>query len=469
MKNIAVLDDDSSILFLAKRLLDSMGYHSLTFQSYFDLDKYLSEAGSPPGELFDLIISDVKMPEIDGIEVVNKLRAKDPTCNVLLMTSFSEPEDGVRAISAGALDYIEKPLMNPSNFEFLVEKWIESTRGKPKAPLKSERTRIDPTSESFLEDSKYLKEITQVVQKVAHTTVNILIHGETGTGKEIIARYIHSKGSLTGPFIPINCSAIPADLLESELFGHEKGSFTGAHHTKQGLFEKAEGGTIFLDEIGDMNLGLQAKLLRVIQEKKVRRIGGIEEIPIRAKVVSATHRDLNKMISENNFRKDLFYRLNVVCLELPPLRERVDDLEQLADFLLRKLALKHNVETLPLGKEAIAQLYECKWPGNVRELENVLERSLLVSSEEKFIKRLDIALATQGPSFQIRPKAMVNESQFSVSADATLEEVELQYIEFMLEKCHYNKSLTAKKLGIGLRTLYRKLDKSDPLKALATK
>lgn len=370
--NILLVEDDPNIVTGLQKVLRTQGYD---ITAIVRGDEGLKRATD---ESFDLIITDLKLPGLDGLELVKQLHHKKPKLPIILITAHGSTETAIEATKWGAFDYVPKPF-DVEELLDLVGKAIESSRlmSDPveMGDAKSGRTAIVGTSRA-------MQAIYKEIGRVAATTVPVLIRGETGTGKELVARAIYQHSDrAAGPFIAINCAAIPENLLESELFGHERGSFTGADARRIGRFEQASGGTIFLDEIGDMNLQLQAKLLRVLQEKSIQRVGGKENITIDVRMIAATHRDLEAAIEERLFREDLFYRLNVVTITLPPLSERSEDIPDLARYFLKKYGPEVGVVSPSISPEAIAFLQQQRFPGNIRELENTVRQALLIARD----------------------------------------------------------------------------------------
>lgn len=369
---ILLVEDDANIASGLQKVLRSQNYLVTGLERGDEgLERALAEE-------FDVVITDLKLPGVDGLELVRKLHQQKPKLPIILITAHGTTETAIEATKWGAFDYVPKP--------FDVEELLDLTA----KALQSSRLMSDPVEmgdstsgrTAIVGTSRVMQMLYKEIGRIAATPVTVLIRGETGTGKELVARaiYQHSDRALA-PFIAINCAAIPENLLESELFGHERGAFTGADSRRIGRFEQANGGTIFLDEIGDMNLPLQAKLLRVLQEKTIQRVGGKDSIPIDVRVIAATHRDLEAAIQEKLFREDLFYRLNVVAINLPPLHERGEDIPDLARYFLSKHGRELGVNAPSITPEAIALLQQQKWPGNVRELENTVRQALLLARE----------------------------------------------------------------------------------------
>jgi DNA-binding NtrC family response regulator len=403
---------------------------------------------------YDVVLSDIKMPGRSGIEMVGEIREMRPETPVVLMTAFGSIDSVIESMRAGAFDYITKPFETESVM-ITIDRAIEHRA------LEEENRRlrraVDQTSAfgDLIGASPAMREIFALIRKVAHSRASVLITGESGTGKEVVARTIHYHGSRsTHPFIPINCTAIPEGLLESELFGHVRGAFTGAHTSKQGLFEKARGGTLFLDEIGDMGLGLQSKLLRVLQDREIRPVGSTQSTKIDVRIITATNKDLQKEMEQERFREDLFYRLNVIPIHIPPLRHRPEDLPLLVDAFVKKHsdgAHQH------VSRAAMERLTKFPWKGNARELENVIERALALSSGGQ-IDLADLPVADLDDGGQ-RDAA----DEFPRSAARrrlSLREVEDLYIEEVMRLTGGNKVQAAKILGIDRKTLYRRAERS---------
>lgn len=369
---ILLVEDDTNIASGLQKVLRAQGY---TVTALVRGDEGLERGLA---EDFDVVITDLKLPGLDGLELVKKLHHEKPKLPIILITAHGSTETAIEATKWGAFDYIPKP--------FDVEELLDlSARALQSSRLMSEPVEMGDTSSgrtAIVGTSRVMQMLYKEIGRIAATPVTVLIRGETGTGKELVARAIYQHSDrASAPFIAINCAAIPENLLESELFGHERGAFTGADSRRIGRFEQANGGTIFLDEIGDMNLPLQTKLLRVLQERTIQRVGGKESIPIDVRVIAATHRDLEAAIQERLFREDLFYRLNVVTISLPPLHERTEDIPELARYFLKKYGREVGVAAPSITPEAISMLQQQKWPGNVREFENTVRQALLLARE----------------------------------------------------------------------------------------
>lgn len=448
--HIIIVDDDLEMQFLLRDFFGSEGYKTTTFSNAIAALRSLGEDGYPAEiqhDSVDLIISDIKMPQLDGIEFASRLKLFCPKIPVILITAFGSVESAIEAMRRGAYDYIVKPF-KLAELSVSVERALEYRRLTRDNQMLRQEVKRAWSLGDLIGKSHGMKEVFDLVTRVSQANANVLITGESGTGKEMVARAIHSNGSRHDkPFVAINCTAIPESLLESELFGHAKGSFTGAIQRKKGLFEEAEGGTLFLDEIGDMNPALQAKLLRVIQERKIRPVGENSMRDIDVRIVAATHKDLKSAIKQGLFREDLYYRLSVIPIVIPPLRHRKEDIPILAEHFLRKYAAANNSKVTGFTKGAINKLVSSKWEGNVRELENVIERAVVLCSsaliDENSLPSTDIATADQFFSN-------------AVSDFPTIDTLEKRYIELVMEKTGGRKDKAAQILGINRRTLYRK-------------
>jgi two-component system response regulator AtoC len=446
-QHLLVVDDDAAMRNLLTSLFREQGYQ---VDEAASCDEALERAREAE---IDAVLSDIKMPGRTGIEMVGDLRRVRPGTPVVLMTAFGSIDSAVEAIRAGAFDYITKPF-EPEAVLLAVERALEHRA------LEEENRRlrraVDKTASlgELIGSSPAMREIFAMIRKVAHGRSSVLITGESGTGKEVVARTLHYHGARADkPFIPINCTAIPEGLLESELFGHVRGAFTGAHAAKRGLFEKAHGGTLFLDEIGDIGLGLQSKLLRVLQDGEIRQVGGTQVVKVDARIVAATNKDLEQEMAAGRFREDLFYRLNVIPIHIPPLRERPEDIPPLVDAFLAK----HSEERPRLlSAEAMACLCERPWRGNARELENVLERALaLTDSPEICVEDLPFADGSAAREADPGRELLRSGEQRHLS----LRELEDRYIDRIMGLTGGNKVRAAKILGIDRKTLYRRAER----------
>lgn len=438
---VAVVDDDIEMARLVNDVLSEAGFAVTQYSSAQEaLVKFKKE-------LPQVLITDLKMKEVDGMMFLRKLQSDYPSVVCIMMTAFGSVETAIEAMKSGAFHYIVKPFRNE-------EMVLLARRAMEKATLTRENTVLRKelnktfSLESIIGKSPAMQEVFENVKRVAPATANVLINGESGSGKELVARAIHNSGPRKSkPFIPINCTAIPEQLLESELFGHVKGSFTGAVADKKGLFEEANGGTLFLDEIGDLNLTLQAKLLRVIQDKQIRAVGDSQFKNVDVRVIAATHRDLKTMVAEGKFREDLFYRLNVLPVRVPPLRERPQDIPLLVESFVSRFAVQNSSKVEGVTPEAMTALMAHPWPGNVRELENVIERAVVLSGKE-WIDVNDIMGSALAQAKQSIDQLFTDQP--------TLDQIEERYIKLILGQTHNQKDKAAKILGINRRTLYRK-------------
>lgn len=444
--HIGLVDDDAEMRSMVEDYLISEGYQVTSFSAPEQVLAYLKDSPltEPP---FETLISDVQMPGMNGIELTEAAKAIKPDLPVILITAFGSIESAVTAVRKGAFDYITKPFKLTELSLRLERSCSVFHLTQENQALKTE-LRARPLKGKLLGKSKAMLQIFELIDRVAQVQANVLITGESGTGKEVVARAIHEMGPRAKqPFVAINVTAIPDTLLESELFGHAKGAFTGAHQKKRGLFEEAHGGTLFLDEIGDMDIALQAKLLRVIQDRKVRGVGENTAKDIDVRIIAATHKDLKQMIKTGAFREDLYYRLSVIPVVIPSLRHRREDIPMLANFFLHRFAAQNNLPVKGFTHGALQALLGLKWEGNVRELENMVER-LVVMSSRPLIQESDIPLPKDAGLEEI-------ESEMEQSLPS-LEALERRYLQLVLEKSGGKKDKAARILGINRRTLYRK-------------
>ncbi len=448
--SLLVVDDESGILDTLRILLKNEGFEVTTAQG--------GKAGLEQirAGTHDVILSDVRMPQVSGLDILQAAREQDGMTPVILMTAQASLQSAIQAVNSGAFYYIQKPFANDELVAILRRACeFRQVRVENKQLKQEIRRRTDRGAVSRpIGKSKRFVEVLRFAEQIAPTDSTVLIQGESGTGKEVIARYVHNLSTRTeGPFLSINCGALPENLLESELFGHVKGSFTGAVRDKQGLFAAARGGTFFLDEVGEMPPSLQVKLLRVLQEREVIPVGATESIPVDVRIIAATNRDLEEEVRRGNFRSDLFYRLNVIALNLPPLRDRRDDLLLLMEQFLQNLAAEQGSDPKALASEALDAVMVYEWPGNVRELENALEHAVVLSRgtlieahhlPERITKR--------------RKEPLVAERSYR---NPTLEVIERAYIMWVLQAEGGNKTRAAEVLGIDPSTLYRKLSRYE--------
>ncbi len=372
MARILIIEDDNSVASALQDLLRAEG-----FEVEMQTDSAAGLAAALSGT-HDVVVTDLQMPGVSGLQIIEQLQAAKPHLPVILITAFHTTEVAIRAIKLGAYDYLLKPI-DPSEFLSILKRALESTRLLAK-PLDMGTGDATSVREAIIGKSRMMQEVYKEIGRVAAVPVIVLIRGDTGTGKELVARAIHQHSDRAArPFITVNCAAIPENLLESELFGHEAGSFTGAKGRHIGRFEQANGGTIFLDEIGDISPATQVKLLRVLQEKTIQRVGGKETIPIDVRILSATHRNLEEAIESKEFRLDLFHRLNVAVIYLPPLSQRREDIPELVNYFLTRYSAEFNLERPSIAADAASYLQQQPWPGNVRELENIVRKALIAS------------------------------------------------------------------------------------------
>jgi DNA-binding NtrC family response regulator len=444
---VLIIDDESAIVDTLRILLKNEGFAAhVAFGGKQGLDQIV--AVKP-----DIIISDIRMPAVGGLDILSAARAQDPDVPVILMTAQASLQSAISAVNDGAFHYVQKPFQNDALMA-IVRRAAETRQLKTEnRALKREIRRRDHVERPIGTNRAWL-DILNVAETVATTDSTVLLQGESGTGKGVIARYIHQLSNRTnGPFVSINCGALPESLLESELFGHVKGSFTGAIKDKSGMFSSAERGSFFLDEIGETTPATQVKLLRVLQHREVIPVGATEPIAIDTRLIAATNRNLEEEIARGNFRSDLFYRLNVIAIEIPPLRDRPEDIPLLAESFLAEIALKRDEPKKKLSPEAAEQLQEYAWPGNVRELENAIERAVILA-----------ASATINPA--ALPDRVRRRKSESLIAERTisnpsLEAIERAYIMWVLRSEGGNKSRAAEVLGIDASTLHRKLSRFE--------
>jgi DNA-binding NtrC family response regulator len=439
-----VVDDDPGIRASLGVLLQSWGFETLEASDASEASR-LVERHDP-----DIVITDLVMPEISGLDLLRKLKAGDPHRPVLLITAQGSIDVAVEAMKRGARDFLTKPLTDLPKLKALLEDAERELEMRRKARRLAARIEEDAGLGDFVGTSKPIREVYQFIESVAQRDVPVMITGESGTGKEVVARTIHKFSRRQGkPFLAINAAAIPESLIESELFGHERGAFTGAVATRQGVFEQANGGTLLIDEIAEMPMALQPKLLRVLADGKVRRLGGSHEFEFDVRVLAATNRDPLKAIEEGKLREDLYYRLNVVPIALPPLRERREDVPLLVQHFVKEFNAKHHLNIEGATDEAMGMLKGYSWPGNVRELRNVVERSVVLAKSD-WIEERDLPPYIRDPA--LRPEKLV----FAVG-ETTVADAERDLILKTLERAGNNKAEAARQLGVDVKTIYNKL------------
>ena len=445
--NILVVDDDKSICTLVKSILNLEKYYEInTLISGEACLKYIRE------QIPDLILMDIQMPGIDGIETLKRVKEYDSRIPVVMMSAHGTIERAVRSMKLGAYDFIEKPLKR-ERLPITVKNALMTSSLKREVDELKNELKQKYTFTNIIGQSGIMQEVFKSVETVVNSNVTVLIQGESGTGKELIARAIHyhSKTRANKPFVAVNCTALPESLLESELFGHEKGAFTGAVGRRVGKFEQANNGTIFLDEVGLMSPTTQAKVLRVLQEREFERVGGADLIKVDVRIISATNKDLEAAMKKGEFREDLYYRISVFPIKLPPLRDRKEDIPLLAAHFLNKYNDQEGKEIEGISPEALELLMAYNWPGNVRELENAIERAVVLASDVEIgAKELPAAVRSLG-------EKKLYESDNTLSS--WIEKLEEEALRQALLENEGNISKTAKKLGIGRATIYRKAKK----------
>jgi two-component system response regulator PilR (NtrC family) len=439
-----IVDDEPDICELLEITLMRMGIDARSVLDLKGAYRLLQQ------QYFDLCFTDMRLPDGNGIDLVRHISDHYPQLPVAMITAHGNMESAIEALKAGAFDFVSKPV-DLQMLRQLVEKALKlgSRSEEPRAPAQGQRK---PETSLLLGESEAMEKIRRLIGKLARSQAPVYVSGESGTGKELVARQIHLQGPRAeAEFVAVNCGAIPQELMESELFGHKRGSFTGAVSDHQGLFQTADGGTLFLDEVADLPLHMQVKLLRAIQEKRIRPVGEQREIPIDVRIISATHKNLSDLVELGDFRQDLFYRLNVIELPIPPLRERPEDIPLLARHILDQLASKHDLKNPHLTAMALSKLKCYDFPGNVRELENILERAVTLC-DGKQLETHDLSLPESHHSDRLsRPADQPLEDQ--------MQQLERQAITQALEATRWNRTAAAKKLGMSLRSLRYRLEK----------
>ena len=440
---VLILDDEPDIRELLEITLGRMKLDTFSARNLGEAQALLKR------ETFDLCLTDMRLPDGTGLDLVQHIQQRHPQLPVAMITAYGSLETAINALKAGAFDFLTKPV-DLSRLRELVSSALR---------MPAPSSRVD---RRLLGDSLPMRSLRKQIDKLARSQAPVYISGESGSGKELVARTIHAQGArAAGPFIPVNCGAIPGELMESEFFGHRKGSFSGAHADKPGLFQAAHGGTLFLDEVAELPLQMQVKLLRAIQEKSVRAVGAANEEPVDVRILSATHKDLAELVEDGRFRHDLYYRINVIELKVPPLRERRQDLPELAAAVLARLARSHGRATPLLAPSALEALAQYAFPGNVRELENILERALALA-EEDCIGADDLRLpqhAPRAPGSAAPAEAVADLQPGSAALPSYIEQLERSAIQRALEENRWNKTRTAAQLGITFRALRYKLKK----------
>ncbi len=447
-KRVLIVDDEKAIRWSLGEAMRGDGY---------EVDE--AENGKTGIKLFrsdpaDLVILDLKLPDMDGLKVLRKLKEIEQDAPVIMMTAYGEVETAVEAIKGGAYDFLLKPFQL-DKMKVTISNALETSMLRSELNGIKQKERESYDFKNFLGTSALMKEVFRKVKKIGESKAStILIQGESGTGKELVARSIHASSSgYNRPFLEINCAALPETLLESELFGHEKGAFTDAKYRKKGLFELAEGGTIFLDEIGEMGVTLQSRLLRVIENKTFRRVGGVKDLKVNTRIISATNRNLKKAIEDGSFRSDLYYRLQVIPIHLPPLRERKEDIELLANHYISVFNAEFKKNVKKIDPAVAKELQRYSWPGNVRELKNVIERAILLEAEDALLPEHIPTEISQGDELHQDSR---KEPSLDTLCPMSIKEMEKLLITRTLDETSGNKSKAARILGISRQTLREK-------------
>jgi two-component system NtrC family response regulator len=445
--SILIVDDEDAQRSILKGYLEKKGYKIFSASSGTDGVKAVQN------NLIDIVLSDFKMPDKTGLEVLEEVKKINPEISFVILTAYGTIEDAVKAMRLGAFDYISKPV-DLDELDLMIDRIIEHNNLKSEIQILKNQLKEKFKIDSFISHSAKMEEVLSIAARAADSKATILISGESGTGKEVLAKSIHYVSPRKEkPFIAVNIPALPETLLESELFGHEKGAFTGADKAKKGRFELADGGTIFLDEIGDIPINLQVKLLRVLQEHQIERVGSAENINIDVRIIAATHQNLEEKIKDGSFREDLYYRLNIVSLLIPPLRERKEDILPLIEYFTEKYSKENERIKLTLSKEAVDSLIKYKYPGNVRELENIIERAVVLCRSET-ITLNDLPNVVKG--FKVEEEIPQKESGSLIEQ---VEELEKKLIFDALSSANGNQSQAGRILGLTERNLRYKMQK----------
>ncbi len=449
---ILVVDDERDILIMLKIMLEKEGYTVETASGGLEALKKINQTFYP------LVISDIKMPDLSGLELLKEIQEKSPRSIVILITAYASNETAIEGMKHGAYDYITKPFQN-DEIKVVIRNALEHQL------LKEENLKLKKKLASSLEDlgiigsSKPMRQLMDLIVRVSKTRTPILITGESGVGKEIIAKTIHYLQNPASPFVPVNCGGIPETLLESELFGYKKGAFTGATTDKAGLFETANGGILFLDEVGELPIPLQVKLLRVLQDQTFRRLGDNRDIRVDVQIISATNRNLEKEIAEKRFREDLFFRLNVLRIHVPPLRERKEDIPLLLEYFIRKFAQKYHSKPIKISSYILKELENYDFPGNVRELENMVERAVALQDSNIILPDVYKSQTIESIDTVALPFYTCEFPEQGVNLTAILEEVEKSYLSEALKRCGGKKIEAANLLNMSFRSFRYKLEK----------
>lgn len=447
-----IVDDEPDILQLLGITLSRMDIDTCRAQTLTEAKQQLSK------NTFDFCLTDMRLPDGDGIDLIKHIQQQYSHLPVALITAHGNMETAIDAMKAGAFDFLSKPV-DLTALRNLIKNALKLNQQFQKTDHNVSPQKTTKSKKTLIGDTEVMLQLKQTILKLSRSQAPVYIHGESGTGKELVAKLIHHKGPRAdSPFIPVNCGAIPSELMESEFFGHKKGSFTGAVSDKKGLFQSAEGGTLFLDEIAELPLAMQVKLLRAIQEKSIRPVGGDKEIAVDTRILSASHKDLLKLVNEGQFRQDLFYRINVIELNVPALRDRKGDIEKLSHYLLNELAQRQHIVDASITDRAIDKLLSYDFPGNIRELENILERALTLATDDTIYEE-DLNLPTSSVSNPATDGLIPNRN--SLPLDEYLAKIEKAEIMKSLRKTQGNRTKAAKVLGISFRALRYKLEKLE--------
>ncbi|MCO1601783.1 sigma-54-dependent transcriptional regulator [Desulfosporosinus nitroreducens] len=452
-RTILVIDDEKDMLEICSRIIKRMGYRSVTFNDSVEaLNKMLDITP-------DLIITDLQMPGVDGFRILEWIKENLPETLVVVITGFSSIDSAIIAMKNGAFDYLPKPF-KLDQLQFTITKAFQQIELKAENQLLRNQLQEVINSENLIGANGGLQTIFKQIGKIAKTNVTTLILGESGTGKELIAHTIHKNSHRSiGPFIPIDCASLPENLLESELFGYERGAFTGANRTKEGLFELASGGTLFLDEIGELSLALQAKLLRALEEKEFRRVGGHQLIKVDVRIVAATNRDLEQMVASKEFREDLYYRLNVISLQLPPLRERKEDIPLFVLHFCAKFARKTGKVIKGCEPRVMELLTQYSWPGNVRELRNIMERAVTLAENEVVGTQDLVQQVLEVNREPMKGNEISTNLPYREAKELWMNHLEAHYLPTLLDRFDGNITRAAEWAGIDRKTIHRLLKK----------
>ncbi len=458
---VLIVDDEPTLLRALEALLKKKGYEVTGLESPIIATQKLAQ------EDFDVALLDIKMPQLSGLELLNAVKHRRPEVEVIMMTGHATVETALAAVKAGAYDFLTKPFDDVETIARAVAKAAERKMLFDRnRELETQLRQRDGAPEGLVGNSAGIREVTRMIEAVAYSAATVLVTGESGTGKELVARALHARSPRKShPFVALNCGALTETLLESELFGHVKGAFTGAQRDQKGLFDAADGGTIFLDEIGDIPLATQVRLLRVLQEGEVKRVGSADSVRVDVRVIAATHRDLPKLVKSGKFREDLFYRLNVINVPLPALRERVDDVPLLAHHFLRRYADRLGKKVRTLSPEAIELFCGYRWPGNVRELENAVERAVVLCRGDS-ITPADLPPAVTGRTAPLVRDAPASGDEgawlalsYAAAKEQALRRFEKGYVEALMKACDNNISAAARKAGMDRSNFKRVLRK----------